>query len=164
MKKMETSVSFRSNRRKLHLCYLLFYYSVLTMFSHFQATYLLISPKVFGILTANLSTKVRKKWQNFWYQNQSGFEKFVGMMLWIMSGNFLVIKWCITCDNFSIVTHWKSVFLWKIPDFFWFVTCLLACIRPVTFLYCTCTNTWSRCCRLCAFHEALPSTAWDVRK
>ncbi len=53
-------------------------FSVVTMFSNFQATFLLISPKVFGICTSNFTTKVRKIWQNFWYQNQSRFEIYLG--------------------------------------------------------------------------------------
>ncbi len=35
-------------------------FSVVTMFANFQATFPLISPKVFGILTPNFTTKVRK--------------------------------------------------------------------------------------------------------
>ncbi len=50
-------------------------FSVVTTFSNFQATFPLISPKLFGIYTSNFTTKVRKIWQNFWYQNQSRFEK-----------------------------------------------------------------------------------------
>ncbi len=48
-------------------------FSVVTTFSNFQATFPLISPKVFGIFTPNFTTKVRKL--NFWYQNQGGFEQ-----------------------------------------------------------------------------------------
>ena len=48
-------------------------FSVVTMFSNIQATFLLIFPKVFGILTKCLH-KSQKNMTNFWYQNQSGFE------------------------------------------------------------------------------------------
>ncbi len=34
-------------------------FSVVSMFSNFQAPFLVISPKVFGILTPNFTTKVR---------------------------------------------------------------------------------------------------------
>ena len=54
----------------------LFSVHVVTTFSNFQATFLLISTKVFGIFTPNVTTKVRKICLNFWYQNHSGFEKF----------------------------------------------------------------------------------------
>ena len=46
MKKLQTCILFRSTRRKLCLCYLLFYFSVVTMFSNFQAKFPLISPKI----------------------------------------------------------------------------------------------------------------------
>ena len=76
MKKLQTRISFGSNRRKWCLCYLLFnLVCMVTMFSNFQATFLLNCPKLFGISTSNSATKVRKIWQNFWYQNQSRFEK-----------------------------------------------------------------------------------------
>ena len=65
------------------LCMFFVLFSVVTTFSYFQATFLLISPEVFGILTPNFTTKVRKMWLNFWYQNQ---EWVTGMTLWIMSG------------------------------------------------------------------------------
>ncbi len=42
-------------------------FSVLTTFSNFQATFSLITPKVFGIFTPNFTTKVRKIWLNFWW-------------------------------------------------------------------------------------------------
>ncbi len=35
-------------------------FNVVTTFSNFQVTFLLISPEVFGILTPTFSTKVRK--------------------------------------------------------------------------------------------------------
>ena len=54
-------------------------FSVATTFSNFQATFLLISPKIFGILTPYVTTKVRKTGLNFRYQNQSGFEKNGGL-------------------------------------------------------------------------------------
>ncbi len=75
MKKLQTCISIRSNKRKMCLCYLLFIFSVVTTFSNFQATFPLISPKVFGIFTLNCTTKVWKILLNFWYQNHSGFEK-----------------------------------------------------------------------------------------
>ncbi len=53
-------------------------FCVVTTFSNFQATFPLISPKVFGIFTPNFKIKVRKIWQNFWYQNHRGFEKKLG--------------------------------------------------------------------------------------
>ena len=67
----------------------MFHFSVVTaMFSNFQATFPLISPEVFGIVTPNFTTKVRKIWLNFWNQNQSGLKENSGMMLWMMSGIF----------------------------------------------------------------------------
>ncbi len=53
-------------------------FSVVTAFSNFQATFPLISSKVFGKFTPNYTTKVRKIWQNLWYQNHSGCEKNFG--------------------------------------------------------------------------------------
>ncbi len=53
-------------------------FCVVTTFSNFQATFLLISSKVFGIFTPNFKIKVRKIWQNFWYQNHRGVEKKLG--------------------------------------------------------------------------------------
>ena len=54
-------------------------FGVLTTFSnYFQATFPLISNKVFKILTPNFTIRFRKMWINFWYQNQSGFEKRMG--------------------------------------------------------------------------------------
>ena len=51
-------------------------FSVVTTFSNIQATFPLIAPKV--LFTPNFTTKFRKIWLNFWYQNHSGFEKFFG--------------------------------------------------------------------------------------
>ncbi len=39
-------------------------FSVVTTFSNFKATFPLISPEVFGVLTPNFTTKVRNI--NFW--------------------------------------------------------------------------------------------------
>ena len=75
MKKLQTYISFGSKNRKLMLMLFIVLFSVVTSFSNFQATFLMISPKLFGICTSNFTTKVRKIWQNFWYQNQSRFEK-----------------------------------------------------------------------------------------
>ncbi len=58
MEKMETCISFRTNRRKLCLFYLLF--SVVTTFSNFQATYPLISPEVLEIFTPNSAQNSEK--------------------------------------------------------------------------------------------------------
>ena len=80
MEKMQTCISFGS-------IYLLFYLVWWPRFI-FQATFLLIFPKLFGIFTLKFTTKVRKIWLNFWYQNHNGFWKNWGMMLWIMSGTF----------------------------------------------------------------------------
>ncbi len=58
-------------------------FSVVTTLSNFQVTFPLISPKVFGILTPNFTTKVRKiNGLTFGNKNQSGFGKELWMMLW----------------------------------------------------------------------------------
>ncbi len=88
MKKLQTCILFRSNRKKLCLCLFIVLFSEVTTLSNFQATFPLISPEAFGKFTPNFTTKVRKIRLNFWYQNHSGFEKNGGMMLWIMSGTF----------------------------------------------------------------------------
>ncbi len=83
MRKMQSCLSFRSNRRKLCLCYLLFYLVWWPCF--------LISKQHFcWFLLKYLEHphQVRKIWLNVWYQNHIGFEKNLGMMLWIMSGTF----------------------------------------------------------------------------
>ena len=42
--------------------------------SNFQATFLLISPKLHGIFAPIFNNR-QKTWLNFWYQNQNMFEK-----------------------------------------------------------------------------------------
>ncbi len=132
-------------------------FSVVTMFSNFQATFLLISPKVFGICTPNFTTRVRKIWLNFWYQNHSGFEKNWGMMLSIMSGtfkgNFLTFslnpkivkpidQFKLICKSLKIFKFWVTQLVtWKVlfnhNDCIaaWtllMVPCLFCCLRLVT--------------------------------
>ncbi len=73
-------------RRKL--CFFVLF-RVMTTVCNFQATFPLISPKVFGIvLTPNFATEVRKIGLYFWYQNQTGFE--------------------IICEN-DVVDHWQAL-------------------------------------------------------
>ncbi len=144
-------------------------FSVVTTFSSFQASFPLISPTVFGILTPNFSTKVGKILLNFWYQNQSGFEKNIeGMMLWIMPGRFNL-----TPNSKSLTTLTAPSKMHRIkyvtkhyqdspcnPCGLWH--CLAGTLgtskecssrnRLVTLLYCACTNGLSRYCRaLCFF-------------
>ncbi len=91
----------------MHMLFIVFLvlFSVVTTFSNFQATFPLISPILFGIFTPNFTTKVRKIWLNFWYQNRSGFVKNWGMMLWIMSDTFKL-------HSFK---HWTSALTYSRP-------------------------------------------------
>ncbi len=82
MKKLKISFRRRPIRGNCALCYFWFYLVFRFLISKQHFRWFLL--KYFGKLTPNFSTKVRKMWFNFWYQNQSGW----GMILWIMSGTF----------------------------------------------------------------------------
>ena len=86
-----------------HVIYFLF--SVVTTFSNFQATFWLISPKVFEIFTPK--PKVRKIRLNFWYQNHSGFEK-TGMMLWCGSCQALLNIFQTVSFSAATYEQWKK--------------------------------------------------------
>ncbi len=100
MKKLQICILFRSNRRKLSLCYLfkLCYLLFYLVWWHDAWPRFLISKQhfhwfllIFGILTENITTKNQdKKWLKFWYRTKIrvGLKWKWSNMLWIMSGTY----------------------------------------------------------------------------
>ncbi len=92
MKKLQTCISSRINKRKLCLCYLLFYLVWWPRFLISKQHFCWFLQKYLEYSHQISSHKSEKYDLTFGTKITGGWKKFGGMMLWIMSGTFKLIQ------------------------------------------------------------------------